>query len=119
MHCEKCGDVIQEGEERRHHEQILCEECYMDALSPPRTCDPWAVHAAKSFIKQSSKEPALNPTQTKILEILRETGGVEPRVLGERLQIRPADLEREIASLRHMEKVRGALRGGKKIVCLW
>jgi hypothetical protein len=35
------------------------------------------------------------------------------------LQIKPSDLERELASLRHMEKVRGELRDGKKIVRLW
>ncbi len=29
------------------------------------------------------------------------------------------DLEREIACLRHMEKVRGELREGKKFIRLW
>jgi hypothetical protein len=29
------------------------------------------------------------------------------------------DLEREIAALRHMEKVRGELRGRKKYLRLW
>lgn len=38
------------------------------------------------------------------------------KVLVERLQIRPSDLEREIAALRHMEKVRGELRDGKESV---
>ena len=28
-------------------------------------------------------------------------------------------LERELATLRHMERVRGRLQAGKKIVCLW
>lgn len=43
----------------------------------------------------------------------------EPKVISERLQIKPSDLERECAALRHMEKVKGALREGKKILCLW
>jgi hypothetical protein len=29
------------------------------------------------------------------------------------------ELERELATLRHMEKVRGAMRAGKKVVILW
>jgi hypothetical protein len=29
------------------------------------------------------------------------------------------ELERELATLRHMEKIRGEMRAGKKIVCLW
>ena len=116
MQCDKCGDMIEKGEEREMHGRILCEDCYMDALSPARTCDPWAVHTAKSLVKEDDQ---LNAVQKMILDILRDSGGLEPKVLAERLQIRPSDLEREIAALRHMEKVRGELREGKKVITLW
>jgi hypothetical protein len=119
MKCERCGDAIEKGEERNFHGQILCEDCYMDALSPARACDPWAVHTAKSLIKEEGGSVELNPIQEKILDILQETGGVESKILAERLQVKPSALEREIAALRHMEKVRGELRDGKRIVCLW
>ena len=119
MKCQKCGDTLTSGEEREFLGQILCEDCYMDLLSPPRTCDPWAVHSAKSFLREEGSAPNLNSTQVKILQILRETGGVEPKILAERLQVKPSDLEREIAALRHMEKVRGELKEGKKIIRLW
>jgi hypothetical protein len=119
MNCDRCGDVIEKGEERDFHGETLCEDCYMDALSPPRACDPWAVHSAKSFIRERGMEPALSPTQAKIIEVLRETGGVESSVLVERLQIKLPDLERELAALRHMEKIRADLREGKKIIRLW
>ena len=49
MICDKCQDNIEEGEERELHGRTLCEDCYMDTLSPPKACDPWAVHSAKSF----------------------------------------------------------------------
>lgn len=116
MECDKCGNPIEPGEERQMHGRILCEVCYMDALSPPRACDPWAVHTARSFSKE---EALLNETQKKILEILRETHEIEPEVLAEKLGMRPTDLEREIAALRHVEKVRGAMRGRKKVITLW
>jgi hypothetical protein len=119
MNCDKCGDAIEVGEEGELHGQTLCDDCYMDALSPARACDPWAVHSAKSFMKQPIKGPGVNPTQAKILEILQESGGLEAKILVEKLQIKPSDLGRELASLRHMEKVRGELRDGKKIVRLW
>jgi hypothetical protein len=119
MNCEKCGDAIEKGEERDFHGQTLCEDCYMDALSPARACDPWAVHTAKSFVKGGDGPLELNTTQAKILDILQETRGVEPKILAERLQLKPSALERELAALRHMEKIRGELRDGKKIVCLW
>jgi len=54
-----------------------------------------------------------------LLQILKETGGEEPRIISERLQIKPSDIEREFATLRHMEKVKGDLREGKKIICVW
>lgn len=119
MRCERCGENVKEGEERKLYGQTLCEDCYMDTLSPPKACDPWAVHSAKSFSKGEGSNVEVTETQSKILQILKETGGVEPRIISERLQIKPFDLEREIATLRHMEKVKGALREGKKILCLW
>jgi len=118
MECSHCKESIAPGEEREFHGRLLCEDCYMDALSPARTCDPWAVHSAKSFEKGTG-QTTINPTQAKILEYLKETGGVEfPRIV-ERLQVKPSDLEREIASLRHMEKIRAEMREGKKVIRLW
>jgi DNA-binding transcriptional ArsR family regulator len=61
----------------------------------------------------------LTPTQTKILSVLDATGGAEPGDLAERVGLSSIELEREIAALRHMEKVRGELRGGKKYIRLW
>jgi predicted transcriptional regulator len=96
--------------------QILCEDCYMDVLSPAKPCDPWAVYTAKSF---SLKESALTKLQEEILKILQETGGVEPDVLAEKLNLKLSALQREIATLRHMEKLRATMKDGKKVICLW
>ncbi len=101
------------------HGQVLCEDCYMDLLSPPRACDPWAVHSAKTFLKNGSSEINLSPVQQKILEILQDEGPQEGKDLCGRLQIKDTDLERDIAALRHMEKIRGELKDGKKLIRLW
>ena len=119
MQCERCDIVINEGEEKELHGQMLCEDCYMDLLSPVKGCDPWAVYSAKKFLREQGNEPQLNHLQQKILELLREQGPIELGALSERLQVKEADIEREIASLRHMEKVRGELRHGKRLVRLW
>ncbi|MFH0787647.1 MAG: hypothetical protein V2B13_08520 [Pseudomonadota bacterium] len=118
MECEKCRDQIEPGDEKEWHGRILCEDCYMDVLSPARTCDPWAVHSAKSLQKEGGPMP-VNPIQARILTYLQESGGAEFPWIVERLQIKPSDLERELAALRHMEKIRGELREGKKIIRLW
>ncbi|MCD6353305.1 MAG: hypothetical protein J7M06_03735 [Proteobacteria bacterium] len=119
MQCERCKSLIPEGEQMEFHGQILCEDCYMDLLSPPKICDPWAVHSARSFLKNSSTELNFSPIQQKILEILQDEGPQEPASLCERLQIKETDLERDIAALRHMEKIRGELKGRKKLIRLW
>ena len=119
MKCDICKEDIKEGEERELHGQTLCEDCYIDTLSPAKACDPWAVYTAKSFSKEDGFKVEITETQSKILQILKETGGVEPEIISKRLQIKPSDLEREIATLRHMEKVRGEMREGKKILRLW
>ena len=119
MKCEKCGVLIRENDEREFHGQTICEDCYMVALSPAKACDPWAVYSAKSFSDKSGSETKITEAQSKILQILKETGGIAIDDLSERLQISQSDLEKEIATLRHMEKLRAELRDGNKVLCLW
>ena len=115
MECDRCHAKIESGEEKQHVGQTLCEDCYMDALSPVKTCDPWAVHSAKSFEKYSESTPTLTPIQSEILSILEKTGGIEPNALLEKLnaKLTQKELEREFAALRHMEKARGEKRGDR------
>ncbi len=118
MECSRCGAEIRHGDERPFHGQMLCEDCYMDALSPTRTCDPWAVYSAKQLGEQTGGLQT-SEVQEKILEVLADTGGIEPRDLAKRLGITPTELEREVAALRHMEKLRAELREGRKYFVLW
>lgn len=119
MECDKCKETINEVDARELHGRTLCEECYMDALSPAKTCDPWAVHSAKSFSKDENFKVIVTETQSRILDILKECGGAEPEVIIDRLQIKQSDFERDMAALRHMEKIRAELRDGKKFFRLW
>lgn len=116
--CDKCRSRIPAGDDREHYGKVLCEDCYMDALSPARTCDPWAVHSAKK-LGDLPGGLQTNPLQDRILSILSETGGIEPPGLLARLGIKPDELDREIAALRHMEKLRAELREGRKYIVLW
>jgi hypothetical protein len=116
MKCEKCNKQIKPGDEMNHNGTTMCEDCYIDTLSPTRPCDPWAVYTAKSF---SGKDAVFNADQTKILKILKETGGVEFSALVEMLKMAPDEVKREFATLRHMEKARGEMRDGKTVLCLW
>ena len=121
MKCDRCHTTIEPGEEKEHLGQTLCEDCYMDALSPVRTCDPWAVYSAKSFEKHSGGTGTLTPIQSEILSILKETGGIEPSALLRKLggKLTSKELEREFSTLRHMEKARGEKRGDRVVWRLW
>ncbi|MDX9820204.1 MAG: hypothetical protein RBT16_14935 [Desulfococcus multivorans] len=119
MKCEKCGKPISPGEDMAVHGRTLCEDCAMDAMSPAKACDPWAVHLAKSFSGEAGGTLALTEPQKKILRILSETGGIPPEALAREMDMAPSDLERELAALRHMEKIRGELRDGQKVIRLW
>jgi hypothetical protein len=119
MKCDRCGEPIAAEEETDHFGRTLCEECYMQALSPARSCDPWAVRSAQTLSQLGEGYAELSQMQTSILAVLKETGGAEPEVIAGRLGIGLPELQREIATLRHMEKVRGEMRGDKKVVCLW
>lgn len=121
MQCDKCHAEIEQGEEREHLGKMLCEDCYMDVLSPAKSCDPWAVHSAKKLEEYSGGEVILTPVQTEIVSILKETGGMERPALLDRLggKLSETELDRELASLRHMEKTRAEKRGDKVYVRLW
>jgi hypothetical protein len=119
IQCERCKAVIPENDEREFNGKVICEDCYMILLSPPKACDPWAAYCAKSFSEKTGSRPDLNPVQVKILQILKETGGISIQELSEQLELPLETFERDIAALRHMEKLRAEMRGGRKIICLW
>jgi len=119
MNCHRCGESIPAGDEMVYSGQVLCEKCYMRAISPTRACDPWAVRSVQTLTQMDDVYSSLSETQAAILCALQETGGMEAVVLAAKLRMQLPELERELATLRHMEKVRGTMRAGKKIVCLW
>lgn len=119
LKCDRCGQPITSGEEMDYYGQVLCEECYMQALSPARPCDPWAVRSAQALSNLNDSYSDLSKSQADILRVLGELGGLEPRILAQKLGLKLPELERELATLRHMEKIRGKMQAGNKIICLW
>ncbi|MCG8688709.1 MAG: hypothetical protein MI892_27810 [Desulfobacterales bacterium] len=114
MECDLCKTKISRNEICEHLGKQLCEDCYMDVLSPTKTCDPWAAYNAKSF----DGEPLnLNNAQKEILSVLKSQGGMTPTTLLEKLG---GDwtfplLEREFATLKRLEKIR-AVKEDEQII---
>jgi hypothetical protein len=121
MNCDKCAATIVAGDERIHQNQTFCEDCYMVALSPIKTCDPWAVHSAKNFERLAGDKKQLTPLQAEILEKLKVHGAMEPVTLLAKLGVNMqlADLQRDFSILRHMEKVGAEKQGDTILWRLW
>ena len=103
--CAKCGAGIDADEVKEFRGEDLCEDCYLDTLTPIVVCDPWAVHTAKS-LKDLPGGHELTPTQQKLFNLVKERGDVPMAEAAANLGLNEEDLRREFAPLRHMEKLR-------------
>jgi len=105
MKCMRCQKEFAEAELVELDNRKLCEDCYMDVVSPLKACDPWAVHAARGGRQEG--RPQLLPLQEKMLAEIRKRGKVRPAELAATLGVELGELEKNFAILRHMELLRG------------
>jgi len=98
---------------------LFCENCYMDLLSPPKACDPWAVHSAKTFLKGKDKLSTLTHSQANVVNYIKGKGEATLEELLENLNLTEEELRREFAALRHMEILRATKKEGKILYILF
>ena len=91
----------------------------MDILSPPKACDPWAVHSAQTFLKGKDKLSSLTPLQLKIVEFIRGKGDVAMEEIVTNLDLNEEEFRREFAVLRHMEVLRATKKREKLFYVLF
>ena len=103
--CTRCGAGLQGEEPRGYFGEVLCEDCYVEALSPVRTCDPWAVHCARS-LKDLPGGLTLTARQQQLYELVKERGEVFYPDAASALGISEDEVRREFAVLRHLEMLR-------------
>ena len=115
MKCDRCGGDIPEGEEFNHQGQTLCYDCYIDIGFKVKACDPWAVRLATRTRKSSGMTAAegLTEQQKAIYEFIKGRGRVTAEEVAEALNISMDGLERQFATLRHCELVKGSKEGDK------
>lgn len=71
MKCDACQTVIPPDDQSVHSGRA----CYMEALSPVKTCYPWAVHSA-AFEEHMGGDSTVNAIQSEIFSILERRGGL-------------------------------------------
>jgi len=104
--CAMCGAAYDPAEAREHLGRMFCEDCYLDALTPTKVCDPWAVHTAKS-LKDLPGGHDLTAVQQRLYDLVKERGEVPIPEAAALLGLTEDELRREFAPLRHMEMLRG------------
>jgi transcription initiation factor IIE alpha subunit len=80
----------------------------LDIVTIPKTCDPWAVHSAKNTALISD---SLTAEQQEILDLIKKSGPLTAEEICTELSINSNELQRNFATLRHMELARGFKRG--------
>jgi DNA-directed RNA polymerase subunit RPC12/RpoP len=117
--CAKCGKQIEKNQRYEYQGKLFCEDCYMDILSPPKACDPWAVHCAQTFLKGRDKLSTLTPVQRSIVDYVKGKGETTLEEMMENLNLTEEELRREFAVLRHMELLRATKKDGKILYLLF
>ncbi len=110
MKCEKCASEIPPDEIREHAGRTLCEDCYLEIMITPKTCDPWAVHSAKNTVSQ---EPVLTDAQHNIFNLIKAEGPLPLDRILTRLRISEDEFRRNFPTLRHMELAKACKMEGE------
>jgi len=100
--CQRCQSQVEADEIHEHAGQTLCDDCYMEAMSPRSGCDPWAVYTSTRLKDQNQ---TLTPTQEIIVGLVRDGGRAPIPELQKATGLDFEGLQREVVTLRHMELV--------------
>ncbi len=120
MICARCQEEITQGDEMNLMGQVLCEDCYVEAIEPPRTCDVSAVYSARLARKLAGHEgtQGLTELQKDIYEYVKSNGKVTPEDLAGKFQLAKWQLDKQFATLRHCELLKGAKIDGVVYIVL-
>lgn len=121
MICQRCKDEIQEEDKYEHMGQILCEDCYIEAIDPPRTCDVTAVYSAKLARKAAGHQgtEGLTELQKDVYNYIKSEGPVTHEQIMKKFRLAKWELDKTFATLRHCELVRGFRQEGQIFVTIW
>ncbi|MDF2570405.1 MAG: hypothetical protein K0R55_2009 [Sporomusa sp.] len=121
MICNKCNNEIPEGEQIKYRGQIICEDCYVEMIDPPRTCDVSAVHSAKVTRKLAGQEgtDGLTELQKNVYNFINIEGPVTGEQIMYKFSLSKLQMDKTFAVLRHCELAHGFRENGKIFFKVW
>jgi len=113
--CSKCRGKVEEEDFYHHQGQRVCEDCYMELLQRPKTCDVAAVQMAKKHRQKTGQTgtEGLLDIQKKIYNFILESEKATRQEIMAALNISELELDKQIAILRHCELVKGRKEGSQ------
>jgi len=113
MKCDRCRTEISEDESYSHQGQTLCEDCYIDTISPERTCDPWATYLSTQTTGAGLKSiDSLTETEREFYEFIKSKGRATKEELMAEFSLSGRDLDPQLKVLMHAELIKERSEGG-------
>lgn len=117
MICAKCGAPMEAGDEMQYRGDAICEDCYVNALSVPRTCDVAAVRSATQARKEAGHTgtEGLTDQQKELYNFIIDQGGKVPfAALMEKFSLPETEFMKIFVPLRHCELLKASMINGVK-----
>ena len=113
--CDRCGCEISDEDSFTHFSQTLCEDCYIDIKNPAKPCDPWAVYLATRSRETAGLKDSegLTELQKAIYKFVKSRGKATVEELKANFKITQGELEKQFATLRHCELIKGKKEGDR------
>jgi len=113
--CDRCGREVSMDDSYQHLGKTLCEDCYIDIRYPAKACDPWAVYSATRSRETLGLKgtKGLTDLQQVIYEFIKGKGKVTREELIKNCELTEAELQTQLAILRHCEMIKGSKEDGR------
>ena len=111
MQCDKCRASVADDEVYTLNTMRLCEDCYLDHVARPKTCDPWAVYMAK---QTGGDKDSLTDLQQRLLDYIQQNWPVSKEQICRDLGLNDDDFQTNFSVLRHVELARACQVNGEK-----
>ena len=100
MKCSRCGQEIPANEAHSHQGQSLCEDCYIEVISPEKHCDPWATYLS-SRESGATGVSSLSDFQKAIHQFIKDQGKATREEVMAKFRLSADDMEPHLNVMRH------------------